>query len=55
MKVTTKAELLKAIKVLKRAHVEYHRAIEADTQPRLQKAGTIYFIAKAKLFKMAGV
>lgn len=48
-------ELLKAVNRLKNADTEYLRAIHADTQPRLSKAGTRYYCAKAHLFKVAGL
>jgi hypothetical protein len=48
-------KLRRAIKSFKNADVEYTRAIQADTQPRLNKAGTRYAIAKYRLFKLAGL
>jgi len=52
---TLEERLIKAAKRLRRAETEYHRAIAADEQPRLSKAGTAYQCAKWNLYKVAGV
>jgi hypothetical protein len=46
-------ELLKAIKRFERADTEYRRAHHSCEQPRLNRAGTAYAIAKTALFKAA--
>ena len=52
---TLEERLIKAAKRLRRAETEYHRAIAADEQPRLWKAGNAYQAAKWNLYKVAGV
>ena len=52
--MTTKAEIVKAVRRLERADTEYYRALLAWEQPRLANAGTAYTVAKAKLFKLIG-
>lgn len=48
-------EILKALRRFKRADLEYRRAQQSLEQPRLNKAGTSYYIAKVKLFAAAGI
>lgn len=50
----TKANLIAAVKSLRKADTEYRRAIAAAEQPRLSKAGTRYAIAKISLFHLVG-
>ncbi len=45
--------LLKAVRSFRRADTEFHRANNTGEQPRLNKAGTRYAIAKIKLFAIA--
>lgn len=51
----TREDLIKAIKRLRNAETEYHRAIAASEQPRLSKAGTRYQAAKWNCYKVAGL
>lgn len=44
------ALVLRFGKSFRRADTEYNRAMNTCEQPRLNKAGTRYFIAKIKLF-----
>lgn len=44
--------LLKAVKRLEAAHVEFMRAAASMAQPRLNKAGTRYAAAKVALFAL---
>lgn len=50
--MATKAEIEKVVKHLRRADKEYWRAQQGVQQPRLNKAGTAYAIAKIKLYKL---
>jgi len=43
--------LLKTVKAFHNADVEFNRATVTGEQPRLNKAGTRYAIAKIRLFK----
>jgi hypothetical protein len=45
--------LYHAIRSFERADTEYRRARNADAQPRLNKAGSAFRVAKARLFKAA--
>lgn len=53
--MATKAEIEKAVKRLRNADREYWRAQQTLEQPRLNKAGTAYAIAKIKLFQLFGL
>lgn len=53
--MSTKAELLKAVRQMKRADVEFQRARDALEQPRLAQAGTAYMLSKFTLYKVAGL
>lgn len=46
-------ELLRLTKAFKRADDEFRRAKNSGTQPRLNKAGTSYAVAKWRLFEYA--
>lgn len=50
--MATKTEIEKAVKRLRNADREYFRAEQTGEQPRLNKAGTAYAIAKIKLFHL---
>lgn len=50
--MATKAEIEKAVKRLRNADKEFWRAEQTREQPRLNKAGTAYTIAKIKLYKL---
>lgn len=45
-------KLMRAIRSFERADIEYRRAQEALTQPRLSKAGTRYLTTKLALFRL---
>ena len=51
--MATKAELLKAIKRLRNAETEMRRAMSAADPERQNRAGTVYAIAKIRLFGLA--
>ena len=50
--MATKAEIVKAVKLLERADIEYRRALAAWSAVRVSKAGTALEVAKAKLFNL---
>lgn len=43
--------LLNAVRSFMLANTEFRRAKNAGAQPRLQKAGTRYYLAKRRMFK----
>lgn len=52
--MATKSEIETAVRRLRNADKEYWRAQQTGEQPRLNKAGTAYSIAKIKLYNLFG-